>query len=446
MAAQVFSSSELSNAQVQELSKVYQLYQNKTDLWGWLEKVPDDAINASGLKVPFEISPNPSLAQGTGNNDAFATAQGGNYDNFNVTYTNLNAGDNQTYAALLNRNAGTSEDMIRYEQRSSAQQFASFLNSYASMGDSTAALATVSSNYSGGSATTAVCNGSTDSIGPSQLVAGGYYLFYDATGATQRTGTVGAGAIQLSSKTAANAVFGANIPSDVVATDIIVPQLGTTDATGGLYGLPIIIDSAGTYYGKARSSFNGLASYEKTSAGSLTAGMLAETYWFTVQRGGYMTGSGTTDLLDALWLVANTGNMQAYYALSLNSGAVVSSPYTFQHVGDTRPSGDLGMANMNFTWFGAPMKVGNRIRGDELYYFNPKKIRRAILKDVGDIAPGMPAADYLQNINGDGAYLQARLRYLDFWGAIYSPEPFALSKISGVTLTSPSQKASMVLA
>lgn len=446
MAAQVFSSTEITNAQVQELSKVYTLYQNEADIWGWISKMPNDQVNASGLKVPFEISPNPSLGQISGNNDVMPTAQAGNLDYFNVTYTALMAGDNQTYAALLNRSANTSEDMIRFEQRSSAKQFASFLNGYVSAGDGTAALAHISAAYSGGTPTIATCNASTDSIGTTRLVTGGYYKFYDATGATQRTGTVGSAAIQLSSKTGTACTFASNIPSDVADTDIIVPEISTTDASGGLYGLPLIIDSAGTYYGKARASYPGLASYEKTSAGTLTAGMLAETYFSVVQRGGYFTGNGDNNLLDSCWLVANTGNLQAYYSLSLNSGAVVGAPMQLNHIGDKRPSGDIGLSTLNFTWFGAPIKVGNQINGSEIYFLNPKKLRRAVLKDVGEIAPGMPAAEFLQNINGDGNYLNSRLRYLDFWGAVYSPEPFALGKISGLTLVSPTQKSTNVSA
>lgn len=444
MAAQVFTSTEITNAQVQELSKVYTLYQNEADIWGWISKMPNDQVNASGLKVPFEVSPNPSLGQITGNNDVMPTAQAGNLDYFNVSYTGLMAGDNQTYAALLNRTANTSEDMIRFEQRSSAKQFASFLNGYVSAGDSTAGLATISANYSGGTPTIATCNGSTDSLGTTRLVTGGYYQFYDSTGATQRTGTVGAGAIQLSSKTGSACTFASAIPSDVVIGDIIVPQITTTDATGGLYGLPIIIDSSGTYYGKARASYPGLASFEYTSAGTVTAAKISETYFSTVQRGGYFTGNGDTNLIDSCWLVCNTGNLQMYYALSLNSGAVVGSPLQLNQINGKRPDGDIGMSTVNFTWFGAPIKVGNQVRGDEMYFLNPKKLRRAVLKDVGTIAPGMPAAEFLQNINGDGNYLNSRLRYLDFWGAVYSPEPFTLGKLSGITLTSPTQKVANV--
>lgn len=444
MSQYLFSSSEVTNAQVQELSQVYTLFQNYTDLWSWAKKMPKDQVNASGLKVPFLRYPNPSLSYGTGNNDAYATPGAGDYDNYNVTYVNINAGNIETVAGVLNANQNTSEDMVRFEQAESAKQFANFLNCYISRGDSTMALATISANYSGGTATIATCNGTTDSIGTTQLATGGYYFFYDATGVTQRTGTVGAAAIQLASRTGTACTFASNIPSDVVATDIIVPQIGgNTDASGGMYGLPIIDDSAGTYYGKARATYGGLASYEKASGGTLTAGMMTETYWSIVQRGGWFKGDGTTNFDKSLWTVLSTGNAQAYMALSLNAGALVSSPQTFMHTTD-RPQNDIGFSSFQPTWFGSPMKICNDVRGDEIYFLGGDSLRRAVLKDVGDVDGRFPANTYLQNIDGNGNFLQARVKVLDFFGNVYCPEPFKIGKISGLSLTAPTQKGTNV--
>jgi hypothetical protein len=445
MAQKLFSSTEVTNAQVAYQQGVYTLFQNKTDMWGQIKKLPADMVNATGIQVSFLRYANPSLSYGTGNNDAYATAGAGDYDNFTVGYVNINAGNIQTVAGVLNSNKNTVENMLDFELQESAKQFASFLNSYVSRGDGTMALATISANYSGGTPTIATCNGTTDSIGTTQLAVGGYYLFYDATGATQRTGTVGASAIQLSSKTGTACTFASNIPSDVVDTDIIVPQIGgATDASVGLYGLPIIDDSAGTYFGKARATYGGLASYEKTSAGTLTAGMLNETYWSIVQRGGYFTGAGASNLDDKLWTVMSTGNAQNYQSLSLNSGALVSSPQTFMHTGE-RPQNDIGFSTHDMTWYGSPLWIANSVRGDEIYFLGKDSLRRAILKDVGDVDGRFPAGNYLQNINGDGAYLQARVKMMDFFGQVYAPEPFKIGKISGLTLVAPSQKSVMVV-
>lgn len=444
MAQKLFSSTEVTNAQVAYQQGVYTLYQNKTDLWGQIKKLPRDMVNATGIQVSFLRFANPSLSYGTGNNDAYATAGAGDYDNFTVSYVNLNAGNIQTVAGVLNANKNTPEDLLDRELQESAQQFASFLNSYVSRGDSTMALATISANYSGGTPTIATCNGTTDSIGTTQLATGGYYLFYDATGATQRTGTVGAGAIQLTSRTGTACTFASNIPSDVVDTDIIVPQIGgSTDASAGLYGLPIIDDAAGTYFGKARATYGGLAAYEKASAGTLTAGMMNETYWAIVQRGGYFTGAGASNLDDKLWTVMSTGNAQNYQSLSLSSGALVSSPQTFMHTKD-RPANDIGMATHDMTWYGSPLWIANSVRGDEIYYLGKDSLRRAILKDVGDVDGRFPAGNYLQNIDGSGNYLQARVKMLDFFGQVYAPEPFKIGKISGLTLVTPTQKGVMV--
>jgi hypothetical protein len=445
MAQQVLTSSEVSNAQVSELAKVYSLFQNATDLWGkFSTRLPNDQINALGIKVPIEVHPNASLGYYTGNNDTYPTPQASDFDNYTVSYVSLAAGTIETEAAFLNRSLNTSEDMVRYQEQSSARQFASFLNRYISRGNGTMGLGTVSA-YTNPS-TTVTLNTATDSIGPAHLVTQQKVLFYDATGATQRTGTVGAAAIQINSRSASALVLASNAPSDVVNTDIVVPEIGgSTDASAGLCGLPIIDSSTGTYYGKSRSSFPGLASYEKTSAGTVTAGMLSETYWSTVQRGGWFTGDGTSNLDSALWMVLNTGNAQMYYALSLNSGAVVSSPHYFVHGSDS-PKNDIGMASVQPTWFGAPMFVGNDIRGDEIYYLGRDCLRKAVLKDVGDIPVGFPANDYLQSVDGNGNWQSARIKYNTFWGNCYCPDPFRIGKISGITLTAPTQKSTMVTA
>lgn len=445
MAQQSLTSSELANAQRVTLTDIYAVYQNQTDVLGWIDEEPADKVNKKGLQVPIEISPNPSLSIGTGDGDAFATAQASDYDNFVVTYTNLNAGTNETLAAMINNNVETSEDVFRFQAKSDARQFAKFLNDYASRGDSLGTLATVSTNYSGGTPTLAVCNGTTDSIGISQLAVNGYYTFWDATGATQRTGTVGSSAIQLGSKSTTTATFQSNIPSDVIATDIIVPQT-TVSSPGGnsVYGLPAIINASNTYYGKNRATAanNGLCSYV-SSATTLTAGNLATTYASIAQRGGYFD-KGATNLADQMYMVLNMANWNAYYSLSLNSGAVVSSPHVFRHTAGENPKMDVGMSTVNFTWFGAPIKVANSVRGDEIYFMNPKYVRRAVLKPVGFIADGMPASDWLQGINSSGGYTMNRLRWTDWFGNIYSPQPAMLGKLVLSALNSPSQKSVMI--
>lgn len=443
MAQRLFTAPELSNAQLQYMTGLYELYQNETDVWGDLDTAPQDEINYKGLQVPIELAPNASFGYRTSDGDALPTPQAPNWDSFTVTYVGLQQGGIQTYAALLNNDKRTTAN-YRNVMKSNARQFASMLNAYASMGDGTQKLATVSTNYAGGTPTLAVCNGTADSLGPSLLVPDGYYQVYDLTGATLRNGTIGgAGIVQLASKTAANAVGATNWPSDMVATDIIVPATATGQvASYGLYGLKFIIDSAGTYFSKSRSSYDGLVSYEKAMGGNLTVGALAETYASISQRGGYLNDDS---LVNSLTIYMNLGNWNNYVSLALSSGAIVGSPNQFNHTAAGRPALDFGYKTPKFTYFGAPVKVGNAIEGSEIYFANKKLLRRAILKNIGGINANMPAADWLQAINSSGEYLNARVQWNDFFGQIYSPQPFRLGKISGITLTSPTQKATMSL-
>lgn len=443
MTQRTFTAAEQSNAQVVYMTGLYDLYQNKTDVWGDLEKVPSDEINYKGLQVPIELAPNASFGYRTGENDALPTPQAPNWDSFTVNYVGMQMGTNETYAALLNQNKRTTAN-FRDVAKSNARQFAFMLNAYASMGNGTQKLATVSTNYAGGTPTLAVCNGAADSLGPSLLVPDGYYQVYDATGATLRNGTIGgAGIVQLASKTAANAVGATDWPSDMVATDIIVPATATgAVASVGMYGLQFIFDSTGTYFGKSRASFDGLAAYEKAMGGNLTVGALQETYASISQRGGYFDDE---TLVESLWIYMNQGNWNNYITLALNSGALAGSAVQFNHTAAGRPGADLGWKSPKLTYFGAPVKIGNSIEGSEIYFANRKILRRAILKDIGKIREGMPAADWLQAIDGDGNYLNGRVNWWDFFGQIYSPQPFRGGKISGITLVAPTQKATMTL-
>lgn len=437
MAVQQLTSTEVSEAQRVYITQVYNAYQNNTDMWSWVSSLPADKVNKKGLQVPVEVRPNASLGYVTGDGDALPTAQAPSFDAFTVSYVGMQAGSNETYAAVLNNNKETSEDILRRVTESDARQFASYLNSYVSFGNGTQALATTSDVETGA---TVPVNGTSDSIGNSALVIDGYYEIWDAAGTTQRT-TTNAGPHQLVSKTTANATFD-NLPTDVIATDIIVPAGTTTDASYGLYGLPVLIESTGAYFDISnRTTIGGLVSYEKTSAGTVTAGMLAETYASIQQRGGYF---GKDKLIDMLHLVMNTGNWNMYLGLTYSSGAIVGGVHQLNHRGSERPAIDVGGAMVNFTWFGAPIKIGSMIRGDEIYYICPNEIRRAVLKNVGDVT-NLPAGDWLQGVDSNGNYTNNRLKWRDFFGQVYAPQPYKMGKISGITLSSPTQKATSIL-
>lgn len=448
------TSTEQQNAQRTYLHETVVNYQNEADVFGMASDWKDTPINDIGVKVPLELSPNPSLKVVNLDGGSVPQAQAPDLDNMTVNYGQLMAGSAVTYEALLNNNKETAGDQEARRIESDAKQFVKFLNCYASRGDSTAALAVASANYDSSTATTKrtfVANGSADTIGPSQVVVGGWYQIFDATGATQRvsndtesTGYAVASSYQIASKTAANIVFtsGTVLPDDYVSTDILVPVIGTTDAaTGTIVGLPHIIDSSGTYFGKARSSVTQLQAYENALAGSLTAAELVETYMGISQRGGYGFGS-QAELVDSLWMLMGITQKQNYYNLSLSSGAIVGGIHQFNHDPSGKPKFDIGMKNFEFSWFGAPIKTCNDVRGDEIYFLNPKELKKAVLKNVGEVGHGF---DSTPLYNADGVMTLAKADYRDFVGQFFSPRPHRLGKISGITVTGLiTQKAAMV--
>lgn len=455
MSQSPFTSSEQQNAQRTFLHETAVNYQNEADVIQMAQDWTETPINDIGIKVPLELSPNPSLK--IVDLDGGSTPEIGarNLDNMTVNYGQLMQGAGVTYEALLNNNKETAGDQEARRMESDAKQFVKFLNDFVSRGDGTMALATASANYDSSTATTKrtfVANGSTDTIGPSQVVVGGWYQIWDSAGTTQRvsndtesTGFHVASSYQVDSKTAANIVFtsGTVLPDDYVSTDILVPVTGTTNAaTGFIAGLPYIIDSGGTYFGKTRSSVTGLQAYENALSGALTAGELVETYMGISQRGGYGFGMGT-ELVDQLWLVMGITQKQNYYGLSLSSGAVVGGIHQFNHDPNGKPKYDIGMRNFDFSWFGAPIKTCNSVRGDEIYFLNPKYLKKAILKNYGEAAHGFGEGRQLVDTNG--VPILTKASYRDFIGQFFSPTPHRLGKISGITVTGLiSQKSAMV--
>lgn len=429
-----YTSAENQNAQRTYITETAVNYQNESDLYSLTQDSELKPINAIGLKQPLELSPNPSLMVPNLDGGTTPTIGARNLDYMQIPYAPLMQGSGETYEAVLNNNKETAEDELLRNIKSDLKQQVFFLNNYVSRGDGTVALATTSAAYSGGSPTVVVTNGTTDSIGSSQLVVNGYYTFWNSTGTTQRTGTVGSGAIKLVSKSATGATFASDLPSDYILGDIICPEIGTTDATTAIYGLPIIINNSGTYFGKSRTTYPQLQSYVLGSAGTLTAGQLAGTYFSIQQRGGYGFGD-SAEFEDMLWMVLGTTQKENYYKLSLNSGAIVGSPNTFFHESGSKPKMDIGMKGFSFSWFGAPLKTCNSVRGDEIYFFNRKYLKRAILKNIGALSSKMPQSGEIWLTNGDGVPLLTRARYHDFIGQIYSPEPFKMGKIAGITIT-----------
>ena len=91
------------------------------------------------------------------------------------------------------------------------------------------------------------------------------------------------------------------------------------------------------------------------------------------------------------------------------------------------------------------MKKCNMLRGDEIYFCNPKYFKKAVLKDVGGLAKGIQPEGGVMLVNSDGVPILTKANYHDFVGQFFSPTPHKLGKISAIQYSGViTQKAAQV--
>jgi hypothetical protein len=432
-----FDSLKLSNAQREYIETVTTLHQQQADFLPKMEKMGEKApTNYRGRRIPLEIAANPSLAFGNIDGGDLATPGSPDYSKIQVGYTWMNTGLEQTYGALLNDGKETVSNLTRQTVESTSRTLVKWLNIFASNGDGTTKIAKTSASYDATNATTKktfICNGSTDSIGATQVLVGQKVFIYDPTGTTQRVGTVGAGALTVASRTKLNAVTSTDLPSDYVSGDIMVPE-GTVFAAGFM-GVPAIIAATGDYFGLARSTVDTLQSTILSAGGAgLSTALLMRIYNSIVQRTGIsgLKGEG------ALELGLNITQHTAYYNLMTATGNTIQ----WQHTGDSRPQVDVGGASEEFTWFGAKINRFLDFIGNAIFFINFSYYKIATLKEAGEMLD-MPANDWLQAFNGTTSnYRAARQQWWDVARQYYSPAPHRMGALTSLDMTNlPMQKA-----
>lgn len=381
------------------------------------EEVP---TNYLGRQVTIETLPNPSLAFGNLDGGDLATPDEPTYDNLLVTYQWMNSGFEQTYGAILNNNKETVDDPFQKAVKSSARQFSQWLEYYVSAGNGTTALATASVAYAGGTPTIFTANGTTDSFGATRVVAGQRGFIYDPTGTTQRTGTVGAGVLTISSHTKTAITFTTNAPSDFIIGDIFVPEGGNTV---GIKGLPYLDNNTGNYFNKSRTAVPQLQSQIIAVNGALTAARLLQ-----LEAAASFVSEDDIDDGNAVMAMANT---QWYNYMGL------VTPIQFNHTSSGRPDNDIGGKTLKVSWFGRQMKVFKWLRGDSLYRLKMEGFKMATLKKVGQMDPRLPAGggEWMQKLSTTaGNYAAARQRWMDFAGDLYHRQPFLLAALTGLDM------------
>lgn len=387
------------------------------------EEVP---TNYLGRQITIETKPNPSLAFGNLDGGDLATPSSTTLDNLLVTYQWMNSGFEETYGAILNNNKETVDDPFQKAVKSSAKQFAQWLEYYVSAGDGTTQLAIASAVYDAGAPTVFTANGADDSFGATRVVDGQRGFIYDPTGTTQRTGTVGAGVLTISSHTKTTITFTSNIPSDTAVDDIFVPEGGNTI---GIKGLPYLVNNTGNYFNKSRTAVPQLQSQIISASGALSAALMLrlEAYASFVSE----------DDVDEGTAVMATANAQWYAYQNL------VTPVSFQHIGSDRPAADIGAKSLGITWFGRPVKIFKWLRADTLYRLKMEGFKMATLKKVGQLDPRLPAGggEWMQKLSTTaGNYAAARQRWMDAALDAYHRQPFLLAALTDLTMAVGKQK------
>ena len=408
------------------------LYQAEADFVSRLERKSDkNPTNFRGRRVSLETVANGSLSFGNPSGGDLATPGSPANDKYLVPYVWMNVGLDIDYESLLNKSAGMVTDPVRRAVEATAKQMVKWLNIYASNGDGTTKLAVASAAYNAGSATAFVANGSTDTIGASQIVKGMKLRVYDPTGTTQRVGTVGAGALTVSSTTGTQVTFSTNLPSDYIVGDILVPEGATP--SNGFFGVPGLVANSGTIYGVSRTGVPSTASTIVNAGGGLSAALLFQTYSQIRQRVGKSAVKGE----GAVEMFTNITQYAAYYGLTTATAQLL-----FPRDGMQRPGIDIGGANPDeFTWFGVKINCMLDWVGSRIDFLNVASLKIAALKEGGEMLP--PFDKPLPGINGStNTYTAKQVQWWDVARQYYTAAAHKHGALTGLTVTGyPMQKS-----
>src|SRR3954463_3619519 len=120
---------QVSKAQRVYFEGIYDAYQKVPDFLRFIEAETEEVpTNYLGRQVTLEVGPNPSLAFGNPDGGDFATPSNPTLNNILVTYQWMNSGFEATYSAVLNNNKETVGDPFEKAVKSSAKQFAQWMN------------------------------------------------------------------------------------------------------------------------------------------------------------------------------------------------------------------------------------------------------------------------------------------------------------------------------
>jgi hypothetical protein len=229
--------------------------------WQRCQSMPTATVNTKGEKWKVRSLYNESEAGFDFDGQALATGSNSQFQNLYVPVRTMSTTGLITQRAIDEDDGKSKYHPVVEEMNSTKLAAVKKLQRHILLDDGTGRIAVVSDNYATPAQLTAAPNTTFGNKGVQFLKQGKLVQVYDATGATQRVGG-GADKITVSTATApvkstGVTVFTGTVPTDTVATDIIVPE---GMAGRGVNGIEYWVANSGSLFELSRSTYPGLQS------------------------------------------------------------------------------------------------------------------------------------------------------------------------------------------
>jgi hypothetical protein len=246
-------------------SQIQETDEFSDSFWSRLSDAPEGDSNTVGRKVKVRTSYNESESWAPFSS-AQGYAQGGEsgFTTFLIPYRTVSVQGLIDQEAIDNDSGAAHYHPVVDEMAATMMNGYKKLNRHCLMGDGLATIGVTTTSYSGGGnilKCIALPTSGTFGYKGSQFVKPGQKVqIYDATGATLRNGTIGGEGIltvDTNVKSTGLITMTTNMPSDMIATDIIVPE---RSAGRGVNGVNYWVASTGSLFTLSRSTYPGLVS------------------------------------------------------------------------------------------------------------------------------------------------------------------------------------------
>lgn len=377
-------------------------------------KAKTEEINKRGFSVTLDYDRNASIGYPNPNAGAFVTPDQTVFDKFTCNYQYLQTGARVNYESHL-QSAGALVSAKAEAMSKIAKAIVEWEEFYLCNGDGTQKIATLP-NGSGTNSATHATNGAVDGYGSYYLRPGQKVRIFKSDGVTQ-VGTTHT----IASKSSNNSVtFSATVDLSSAGTNCIIVPEGTVAPANAIKGLPYFMNPTGQHFNLSKSSNLNLRPIVDTASSALTATKILYNFAALEMRAGQSPNV----------LIAVPPAQHAYY-YTLFRG-VSADVMRVNYNGGERPKGDVGLASMEYTWFGKPMKKFQNLQPSVFYFLPIDKLCKAELKARG--AAELPAGNWIQAANGDG-YIMAVDKYHDIAIEYFTAAPHAFGGLTALTFS-----------